>query len=46
MPTKTDCQITVDALCQAFLVNLIAEAEAQVYEEGSDSNYDSSMGTV
>jgi hypothetical protein len=46
MPTETDRQIAADALCQAFLVNLIAEAEAQIYEEGSDSDYDSSMDST
>jgi hypothetical protein len=46
MSTETDRQIAADALCQAFLINLIMEAEAQVFEEGSDSNYDSLMGST
>jgi len=41
MPTETDRQLAADALHQAFLVNLIAEAEAQVYDAGSDSEYSS-----
>jgi len=31
-----------DILHQAFLVNLIAEAESQIYEEGFDSEHSSS----
>ena len=37
MPSQTNRQLAADALHQAFLVNLIAEAEAQLYEDGSDS---------
>ena len=39
MPTKSDRAAAAEALHQAFLVNLIAEAESQLYEEGSDSEY-------
>ena len=50
MPSKTDRQAAADALHQAFLVNLIAEAEAQLHDEGSDSEYstsdESSTGTT
>lgn len=46
MPTETDRQIAADALRQGFLVILITTAEAQVYEEGSDSDNDSSMGST
>ena len=42
MPSRTDRQIAADALHQAFLVNLIAEAEAELYDVGSDSEYSSS----
>ena len=42
MPTKSDRATAAEALHQAFLVNLIAEAESQLYEEGSDSEYSSS----
>ena len=42
MPSRTDHQITADALHQAFLINLIAEAEAELYNVGSDSEYSSS----
>jgi hypothetical protein len=42
MPTKSDRAAAADALHQAFLVNLMAEAESQLYEEGSDSEYPSS----
>lgn len=38
MPTKSDRTMAADALYQAFLVNLIVEAEAQLYKEGSDSS--------
>ena len=41
MPSRTQRQIAADALHEAFLVNLIAEAEAELYEDGSDSEYDS-----
>ena len=37
MPSQTNRQPAADALHQAFLVNLIAEAEAQLYEDGADS---------
>jgi hypothetical protein len=43
MPSPTDRQLAADALHQAFLINLIAEAEALVYEDTSDS--DSSSGS-
>ena len=46
MPTETDRQIAADALHKAFLVNLIAEAEAQLYKDGSDSEYDSSDSSM
>ena len=36
MPDPTDRQLAADALHQAFLVNLIAEAEALAYQDGSD----------
>src|SRR5258705_8514812 len=39
MPTETDHQTAANALHQAFLVNLIAEAEAQLYDDGTDSDY-------
>ena len=41
MPFETDRQLAANALHQAFLVNLIAEAESQVYDAGSDSEYPS-----
>ena len=41
MPFETDHQLAANALHQAFLVNLIAEAESQVYDAGSDSEYPS-----
>ena len=40
MPSYTERQIAADALHRAFLVNLIAEAEAELYADGSDSDYD------
>jgi len=39
MLTKSDRAAAAEALHQAFLVNLIAEAESQLYGEGSDSEY-------
>ena len=51
MSTRSDCAAAVDALHQAFLVNLIADAESQLYEKGfnsassrssTDSSYSSS----
>jgi hypothetical protein len=42
MPTRSD---RADALHQAFLVNLITEAESQLYEEGFDSEYSSSASS-
>jgi hypothetical protein len=37
--------MAADALYQAFLVNLIVEAEAQLYEEGSDSSESQATST-
>ena len=37
MPFETNRRLAADALYQAFLVNLVAEAESQVYDAGSDS---------
>lgn len=45
MPTKSDRTMAADALYQAFLVNLIVEAEAQLYEEGSDSSESQATST-
>jgi len=45
MPTKSDRAAAADALHQAFLVNLIAEAESQLYKEGLDSDYSSSASS-
>ena len=45
MLTKSDCATAAEALHQAFLVNLIAEAESQCYKEGSDSKYSSSASS-
>ena len=42
MPSRTECQIAADALHQTFLVNLIVEAEAELYDVGSDLEYSSS----
>jgi hypothetical protein len=41
MPTRTERQLAANALHQAFLVNLIVEAESQLYDAGSDSEYSS-----
>ncbi|KAH9952251.1 hypothetical protein BGW80DRAFT_1440900 [Lactifluus volemus] len=41
MPNKSHRTMAADALHQAFLVNLIAETEAQLYEEGSESEHSS-----
>lgn len=41
MPFETNRQLAANVLHQAFLVNLIAEAESQVYDAGSDSEYPS-----
>ena len=41
MPCPTDQQLAADALHQAFLVNILVEAEANLHEDGSDSGYDS-----
>src|ERR1700692_957145 len=46
MPTKSDRAAAAEALHQAFLVNLIAEAESQLYEEGSDSEYSESSNAL
>jgi hypothetical protein len=46
MPTKSDRAAAAEALHQAFLVNLIAEAESQLYEEGSDSEYSKSSNEL
>ena len=40
-PHSTDQQLAADALHQAFLVNIIVEADANLHEDGSDSEYDS-----
>ena len=45
MPTKSGRAAAVDTLHQAFLVNLIAEAESQLYEGGSYSEYSSSSAS-
>jgi len=48
MPTQTDHQLAADALHEAFLVNLIAEAEALTYQDegsGMDDSLSSSSGT-
>jgi hypothetical protein len=37
MPTETDRKLLADALHQAFLVNIIAEAESHLDDEGFDS---------
>ena len=37
MPCPTDQQLAADALHQAFLVNIVVEAEANLHEDGSDS---------
>lgn len=37
MPTQTERRMLADALHQAFLVNVIAEAERDMYDEGFDS---------
>jgi hypothetical protein len=42
MPIRSDRAAAADTLHQAFLVNLIAEAESQIYEEGFDSEHSSS----
>ena len=41
MATGTACQLAADALHQTFLVNLIAEVEAQIHDVGSDFDYSS-----
>jgi hypothetical protein len=45
MPTKSGRAAAADTLHQAFLVNLIAEAESQLYEGGSYSEYSSSSAS-
>ena len=42
MPDQTDRQVAFDALHQAFPVNLMSEAEAQVNQLGEESEYSSS----
>jgi hypothetical protein len=42
MPTRSDRQMASDALSQAFLVNLIAEMEAELTNDDSDSDTTSS----
>jgi len=37
MPTETDQKLLADALHRAFLVNIIAEAESHLEDEGFDS---------
>jgi len=39
MPYQTDRQLVASALHQAFLVNIIAEAEAQLLQDGEESDY-------
>ena len=46
MPDPTDHQLAADALHQAFLVNLIAEAEALAYQDRSDSDDGSDKNIV
>ena len=41
MPCLTERQQAADTLHQAFLTNLIPEAEAHLYDESSDSEYGS-----
>ena len=41
MPYQTDRQLAASALHQAFLVNLVAEAEAQLLQDGEESDYSS-----
>ena len=41
MPYQTDRQLVASALHQAFLVNIIAEAEAQLLQDGEESDYSS-----
>jgi hypothetical protein len=43
MPYQTDRQVAFDALHQAFLVNLMAEAEVEVNQPGEESDYPSSF---
>jgi hypothetical protein len=43
MPYQTDRQVAFDALHQAFLVNLMAEAGAEVNQLGEESDYLSSL---
>src|SRR5882762_9082536 len=46
MPIQTDHQLAADALHEAFLVNLIAEAEALTYQDkGSDTDDSSSSSS-
>ena len=42
MSYQTDRQVAFDALHQAFLVNLMAKAEAEVNQLGEESDYPSS----
>ena len=46
MPDPTDRQLAADALHQAFLVNLISEAEALAHQDGSDSDDGSDKNIV
>ena len=48
MPRKTDRQQETDAILNAFIIQLIAEAEIAAYcdhDSGSDSDSDSSLGS-
>jgi hypothetical protein len=46
MPTRSDHAAAADALHQVFLVNLIAEPESQLCEEGFDSEYSFRAATL
>jgi len=45
MPYQTDRQLAASALHQAFLVNIIAEAEAQLLQDGEESDYSSASSS-
>ena len=46
MSYQTDRQLAASALHQAFLVNLIAEAEAQLLQDGEESDYSSASSST
>src|ERR1700691_5268946 len=46
MHYQTDRQLAASALHQAFLVNLIAEAEAQLLQDGEESDYSSASSST